>query len=86
MYQFLRETLYIFLCKTLYKYLSGIPIQNFVWKITIVSWAPLGVARGTFGPTAGVIRSSVQWVGATELRPRGKFRRIFTAKFTAYCS
>ena len=25
-------------------------------------------------------------VGAAELGPRGKFRYIFTAKFTAYCS
>jgi hypothetical protein len=28
----------------------------------------------------------LQGAGAAELGPRGKFRRIFTAKFTAYCS
>jgi hypothetical protein len=45
---FLRETIYtnslgkhyvyVFPSETLYKYPLGIPVQNFVWKIPIVSW------------------------------------------------
>ena len=68
---------------------SGPSLPPHAFASVASQWALLPVAAG--GAAAARLRSSgststmLSWVGAAELGPRGKFRYIFTAKFTAYC-